>query len=519
MSVYAARYGAGHLGFFDFANHIVLVPGGGVEPRVVIEHETSHINVANYSLAGVIEDVARILWDGALRDDDQAVQQLHAMRVDMQRLCEQVHEAAAWFCTEAWLRDPEPTPGPVTPLGYAPDTRRIWHLLNPIPGRPGRPTTAAIDLVETCASRALSPPALGELCQSDAVLENLPDLVAPLGAGQPPIARFRQLVQQASTMAPDAAQRWCDDLWERSEADGPVPWMARGALGKEVAPRLICRLSAAIGDPLTLEQAELVWEAHRVLRYQPRLDRYAQICVVQPERPVSAPEALASFAGELDGRLLLSIHAGGGHAFEPNSGMLVERGRVGLSWQRTDDGAVGRAMLDRSEVRDAVAGSRSVRVVASKGYDFSRGDLAGGAGPVLADIPHAVVAVVPFLALWRALSLWAALVDHVQPGIAGATAMEFAVVPSGLGADYAYLLLKPAPLEWPVVVVPMVARGIERALAWARQPDVAAGGKLSLNPASAPSLRIWARQALPHLCGSIAMFEGWFFRDGNPASS
>lgn len=510
MSVYATRYGAGHLGFFDFANHIVLVPDGDVEPRVVIEHESTHINVANYSVVGVVEDAVRIIWDGALRDNDQAVQRLHQLRTQMQRHCEQVHEAAAWFCTEAWLRDPEPAPGPATPLGYAADTRRIWNLLKPPPGSQARPTTAAIDLIETCASRALSPPALGQLCESGSPLEDLSDALAPLAGGQSPISRFRQLVQQAATMSPQAAQDWCDDLWDRSEASGPVPWTARGALGKDAAPRLLRRLSKAAGLPLTEQDAERVWQAHRVLRYQPRLDRYAQICVVQPNQPTQPSAPLLSFYAELEGRLLVSIHGAGGHDFEPSSGMLVKHGHVGMSWQRTDNGEAGTMTLERSQVREAVSNPQCARVIASKGYDFGRGELAGAVGPVLANVPHAVVAVVPFLALWRSVGIWAATVGG-SPGIAGATTIESAVVPSGFGADYAYLLLKPASRDWPIVVIPMVAHGIQRALAWAHQPDVIAGGKLTLKPATAPSLRAWAGQGLPHLCGALAMFEGWFY--------
>jgi hypothetical protein len=288
--------------------------------------------------------------------------------------------------------------------------------------------------------------------------------------------------------------------------------MARGGLGKEAALRLIRRVATCVRHPVTSDQAERLWEAHRVLSYQPQLDRYAQICVVQPEHPLRPSPQLDSFVGELHGHVILSIHPLGGNELEPSSGMVVESGNVGISRLDVDSRTGSYGSVERSAIREMVAAPNSLRVVASKGYDLRRGDLAASAVQVMADLPHAVLASAPFLPLWRGLSTLPAALGE-EPGVRGATQIEFAVVPSALGSDYAYLVMRPSPFEWPIVLVPMVTRGIERGISWARQPDVVEDGGVTLVPSSAPSLRIWAGAGLPHLCAAIAVYEGWFSED------
>ena len=507
MSVYQARYDAGRLGFFDFAGHVCLLPDGGVDPRAVLEHECTHINVANCSVTGLVEDVLRIHWDEVLGTDEEAVGRLHALRVAMKAQCEHVQEVAAWFTTRACRSYPDPVRGPDTPPDYLPDVRRLWSLQSSADGLES--PMEAVDVVEACASRALSPPGLADACLASWPFTSGDDLMSTLSTSGTPVDRFRRIVKDAFTMAAHERRRLCDELWSRSDTTGPVPWVARGELGPEAPVRLMVRVGEHIGNPLSESDATMLWDAAKVSRFQPQMDRYAQICVIQPTRAKAVPPQLAGLAADLDPYMIASVHARGGHEFEHSAGpVLTGPIKVGLSWWKPAD-LVGRVTeIELPALRHALDQPAVARVVSSGGYDFDRAELTGAVG-VLEDLPHAVLAATPFPDLWRRLGLEAGLVG-CEPGIHGDTTVEFAAVPSGLGTAYSHLLLKPRSRDWPVVCVPMVSDGIERALSWSQRPDVAEAGGVSLQSASAPTLRDWAGASLPHACAAIAAFEGWF---------
>lgn len=536
MSVYAldaekVLERAAHHGLYDLGNQIVVIPSEGVPPDVVVDHEITHINlVLNTSLGRLEQGITFLRRAAAVMGEPVARQRLDQWYGrPLQQACELTHEAVAWFGTEMHAGGRDVL---TTPARYRPLVQRLQRLFAPTDIPPMRRSeddpAGQIDIVENAAQLALNSPVVERILgDPDAAV------AAPFGPllarrrEEQPLWRFQAVLDWLERCPAEQLVAWADgrdgrdgrgggdgvDAVDgptiRSSAFGrrrPLPEVRLRDLFRADVDRFVQSVAEASGlgdrtpsDDNPATWAELWSDGHLVDTFVPQLDRYAQTCVVGPFRssiPVTVSADPPPAAEQADIVIAGVVPPGdyrqGWHTpFPEGGGHLIFGGRRFESTAWVSPGEQLRpVLLQARDRRAAIAAS-------SNNYAYASADYLSC--PLLADIPHTVMALLDFRALWTHLGFG-------EGGLAGTKAFEWAALPSPrFGKPYGYLLVKPTDRPYPVVVLP-IAGPPHRVVSAATDLPSPLGHTLDPARASLPS---WLGPLAHHVTLTIASFEHW----------
>jgi hypothetical protein len=510
---------SGPSGFYDFKQQIVVLPNLFPRPSVVIDHESTHVSVINCSSIGLIQhvsDCARMI--GHELHSESVVKKAERVSAVLMRRSEDVHEAAAWFGTE------------LTSLGFesirAPDRyragvllvlRTILELAQRAPRDDQLTFSGIMHIIDAIATYALSPPILTHYLSSSSDLqpERLErDLRKP---ANDPNRRFKRLCAEIARTALADVEAWADWVFKRQETKGKAPklagankwfWPSRSSTPMPLSLRpswdtekIHVLLRSCCEGKVTLEQARTAWQHYYSLyTCHPDFDRYSHCCLV--ERPVKVLSAtIDRAAGE---ELLMNM------AWVRVS--VTEIGSYEGNQRPLGNGEV-LILSGSSEFKDKVSMRLSAQdshlflakfvqagggiVAVSPYYDFANADFPQQ--NILADLPHAVMAITDVKSLWVRLALFS------EVGIRGSRTIEYLVLPSKyFPEEFGYLLLKPQDLPLPIIVNPIIIRNHKRALSIVDRVRSPFGTRLE--PYNGP-LGPWVKACGSAVAGAVSAFD------------
>jgi hypothetical protein len=524
MSVYQARYRDSTLGFYDLYDHIVAVPSAGIPPDVVIDHEIAHLNIVRGSVIGLVEELTQLAWHRLNRDPETfppqvpvllspgAYLNLIMMEQLLSRLAEQVHEVAAWFCTEAFLQRATEPELLATPLAYAKDTARLWTLLSKfIQNDRVDPYATVIQLVEQAAERTLSFPSLAALFDPD--IPEFDRLNAAMDSNVSPIAAFRSITKKLSTWDAETISRWL----QGHEIEEQISWLDRSSFDSESCATFL--RSVLADSTLNSQTFDELWGAYRGwLAIDSEFDVYSQVVVIRPKErakriSLTMLPLLSNMLGKYQSLIIHDYFSGiRGPDMEKRMRPLPEgpyskRLRYLLTWQDWTNGSGNIAQVSASFLRSEASKSDILPIVAASGYNFKLGDLSPSEqeGPILRDTPHLVLAIRPFLSLWRTLA-WSD-----SPGLAGHSELLFVIRESGIDEAFGYVLIRQRLAYTPMVAVPIVIAEWERVLSCRSAPQFSSAIDLMQFQGHTEA---FAGDVLPHVSAALALFENWFSFSG-----
>lgn len=488
-SLYAAadlkRGTAAYYGYYDQHNQIVVSPSLHLPPHVVVEHEITHVNITNNSTLGLFEQVVLFAQNLAYgRATREAAERLwNGYGAVVQQRCELVHEAAAWYGTELKTAGFEDK---TAPGRYAPLVRRVRRAVerHDLPPFVTAATHGAgrLDLVEDAAIFALSPPVVRQWWADPGAVTPHDVQRALRSADNDPMPRFEALLDWLGTQPTEQVLAWSRSRQPKGEDPAAPQPTRRHWLRSTPLPASRRRDLAAAGTVALVEhvvrQAEavpgqahddltdvigLIWGLSELTeRFEVHVDRYAQVCVLQPggsrhipidegsDPPAGLDRATRLIVGVAPPEQTMPTHLPYGDHAHVIYDVSDHQSRVWIGESAT----VHRELVRRHGTVPVIASSR--------GYDLSTCTLGG----VLDDIPHVVMAPTDFRSMWFRLA--------GSGGLGGCPVIEYDVLRSPrLGDDYGYLLLKGADRPDPILIVPIVAPAAARIVAHAEgaSPD------------------------------------------------
>ena len=465
-------------GFYDGAQHIVVLPSAEVNIDEVVAHETTHAKIASNSSLGYLQQITTHLAGQARVTGDRKLEKSCAEISEIvEKAGIEVHEASAWFVSEfvseGRVRAPEQ---------YAPLTNALRDALQAMPGHEhGRIEDwrddfdplfcAPVQIVQGLASYALSPPLVRDL------LEN-PDaqIVDRLRNGledpdQHPLSRFRVLLKQVRNTPAPITKEW--SRWVRSwYFKKTVPEKPRlsttglspedpqlehsGFTRSDLSDATIAHLFDQIteGGAGPLEAVAREWgQIREYVAFEPHIHPYYQTCITETprlERPYTytAKEPFEDLSKVAD---YVIVSQGEEEEFVFRRGSPEE---LILRFGPMPNGTALFWRAERFRAREFLRRWSSTGkgiVTSSVLYDFGKGDLLGSS--VVGDLPHAVVAITDFRTLWTKMTVLS------DCGLAGATQLTIGAVQTG-HPEFAFLVIS-GGVAYPVVVLPCLARLIQ----------------------------------------------------------
>lgn len=259
----------------------------------------------------------------------------------------------------------------------------------------------------------------------------------------------------------------------------------------------------------------MAWKNHRLFKvFSFGIDRYAQCCLMErPERtwvvdvePETAKRLLGLARWVIVGA---SQVADAGYSSMPLGDGTVQVMTCPLDKEVTemiggpkDQKAVLVTRMRRDDAHEVILqlASQGVAILASSmGYHYGRADFEDG--PVLRDVPHAVIAVTDQQSLWMKLGFLQ------QEGLAGSRMVLAIRIQSPRFPDsFSYQLLKP-PAGAPIIVHPCLSRFAKRAITVVDQVPSPYGVDIRSIPENASA---FARHCLPAVEAAIERFEANF---------
>ncbi|TPV48007.1 hypothetical protein FJ661_19790 [Pseudarthrobacter phenanthrenivorans] len=495
-------------------HQIVVVPSRRLPPQVVVDHEITHVSLARNTSLGLFESICVYLYHAVSEDSpDAAYDFWESFGQPVHDATEMVHEAVAWYGTELQAGS---SAGISTPGRYA---DLVGHLRGVVEGR-GLPAlspdgfSGRLDVIESAAICALNSPIVQEFWNEPAALtpSRLTEKIAL--PENDPEHRFRAILAWLSTLDTPAMLHWSEtfsnprlprlDLSVTIDIEELRP----SSLDKSRLVEVIEQLAKESGLTNTSRQSFMEgWQRHQVFStFNPKIDRYSQVCVVEPplegdllgdRSPESFERALASsrlIVGwgpqPVDSPLRFT---------EPHPRVVYEAHGGTL---RVWTGSVKDVrMLIQSRKPEASVLAHTVN------YDFGKGDFFD---ELLADVPHVVMASLDFVSLWLRLT--------ITGGIAGCSALEYAVIGSpNYGSDYGYLLIKPLDRVDIMVILPTLPKLLTRVLSFANSGFAEGISAVNLRP-TRRSEYDFVNVLGQHILDAIDIFEHSEVRNIDPFS-
>jgi len=474
-------------GFYDGGQHIVVVPHADPPPAIVVDHESTHINLTNRTMIGLLQQLCGAAI--SLGPNSSLASSIAQLLLNG---TEKTHEAVAWFGSEVLskLNSIETE----APREYASLCHQLRSAIEQSRGQAYSSWKGAFSSVmavaEAAGNCALSPEELGRFINSDRTLDD--KVVAGLldSPKNDPQLRFQELCEIIRASDFLALEKWAHSMWKK---DGllrtdEIPSLRKpslSALNRDTVAENTCirRLSELVGRPAS----SMDWKLFSAFNcFASSIDRYAQTCVV--ERPILAKtmEVPETHATEILGQApYVIVSVGENQAFERISPFLGQEVSVAFGprirmdqltkiakkslWSRlwpkaaSDDHqrfiipkwrtSPEKAALFLSQF---AAGGGGI-VVGGALYDYGRGDLPER--NVVQDLPHAVLHTTDVKSLWVRLAI---LNDR---GLASGRDIIYKFFPSIQARDeFGYLVFRPELGSIPMVVVPCLAKFVHLAV-------------------------------------------------------
>jgi hypothetical protein len=474
-------------GFYDGAQHIAVVPHSAPSPAIIVDHETTHINLTNDTTVGLLQQLCCAAISLAPNQSTAP-----AIAQSLVKRTEKTHEAIAWFGSEVLTKlTGHETESP-------PEYATLCHQLRAsIERSKGQPYTnwkgafsSVMAIAEAAGNCALSPEELSWFINSNQALDEKAVEKLLARPENNPQFRLENLCEIIRDSEFPALQNWARSIWndDGSLRSDEIPALRKPllkALSRDMVDEnaRIRRLSELVGRPTS----SMDWKLFSAFNcFTPSIDRYAQTCLV--EKPIRAktlelPEGSAAEALAQAPYVVVSV--GEAQAFErifpfPGQEVSIAFGpRITLGelakttkksfWSRLwpkaaaddDQGFViprWRTSPEMAEsfLRQFAAAGGGI-VVGGALYDYGRGDLLER--NVVQDLPHAVLYITDMKSLWVKLAI---LNDR---GLASGKTILFKYFPSSqAGNEFGYLVFRPEIGSIPMVVVPCLAKFVDRAV-------------------------------------------------------
>jgi hypothetical protein len=200
-------------GFFTADEHIYLIPSvNGIDPDVVIDHESSHAALIAYSSLGMFEEALAMYKDlGEFGGPQEWERAFDRLITELRGWCAQVHEAVAWFGTELLTA----AKGSLTcPKSYRRDVDRLWRLYKRTKTMaPEMSDDSFLNVTRAIGVVALSPPVTRVLFRAVVAGSGTKNIRKCLGRrSQTPVRRFRRLCAAFMTASPESLMDFADEL-------------------------------------------------------------------------------------------------------------------------------------------------------------------------------------------------------------------------------------------------------------------------------------------------------------------
>jgi hypothetical protein len=479
-------------GFYDGGQHIVVVPHAAPPPAIVVDHESTHINLVNGTTIGLLQQLCTAAT--AVRPEVHLAASIAKILL---RSTEKTHEAVAWFGTEVLSKinglEVE------TPPEYANLTHELRSAIEKCRGQTYVNWKSAFSSVmavaEAAGKCALSPGELGRMVCSDRALDD--ELLERILADPKnnPEKRFRELCDVIRGSQFAKLEKWAHSMWNAdgtlrtSELSGADRITLRAFTRDNVDDNTCARRLSELTGTQSTASSLTEWKLFCALNcFIPSIDRYAQTCVVEKPflaRKVEIPEA---HAVEVLGQVpYVIVSAGENLAFERSSPLMGQEVSIAVGprikmsaidatkdaksfwrrlWSPKATSNVSEQHVKATWTTNPDKAKSFLRRFVEKGggvvaagafYDYGRGDLIERT--ILEDIPHSVLHITDVKSLWIRLGI---INDR---GLASSRKIKYKFLPSkGAPDDFGYLVLRPHIGSIPMVVVPCLSKFIKRAV-------------------------------------------------------
>lgn len=476
-------------GFYDHAQHVVVLPNIIPRPAVVVDHEISHVNLINLSSIGLLEQLCIVSRSMARTENAIVIDELLA---DLMDHTVQVHEGIAWLGTELNTQKFEKL---IAPPEYRTGVNTIRDALSTnmrlIASSLSDNIQETMHLAEAVGIAALSPPCISDWfgIQSDQVSSIRKRLRR--SKAESPWTRFSEICSWIYEAPTDVLDEWATRIYgtsgERLNLDlgtrrgawfgkrytRQLIFAPRKSISDEQIARAIINLT---GSSCRVEEAKELWRAHLALHtFLPGIDRYAQTCIAprpRPVRPITVPShtGKALFSGVSWLFVTCSISEGFSHPTPlPENTVTVGVGpkeaarRIAEVFGFTIDDIGAdpfvKMELTASDARaflQQYANDGGGIVADGVTYDYGCTDFTNML--VLRDVPHAVMAASDFKTLWMKMAFFS------SSGVDGAKEIEYTLICSAMAPkEFGAILLKPKGIYFfPLIFSPCLVRYVDR---------------------------------------------------------
>ncbi|WP_281444421.1 hypothetical protein [Paenarthrobacter nicotinovorans] len=424
---------------------------------------------------------------------------------------EMVHEAVAWYGTELQLGSSAGIPTPGRYLDLVGQIRGVAEGRG-LPAMSSDGFSGRLDIVEGAAVKALNSPMVRDFWNEPAAL-TASRLAEKLALPEnDPEYRFRAILSWLSALDTPDMLRWSETVSNprSSKLDLSVTLnlgeVRPSSLDKSRLVEVIEQLARETGLTNTSRQSFVEgWQRHQLLStFNPKVDRYSQVCVVEPplkgdllgdrsqvsyERAVASSRLVVGWGPQREDSPLRFT--------EPHPRVVYEAQNDTL---RVWTGSV-------EDVRKLIQSRKSEASVLAHtvNYDFGKGDFFA---ELLNGVPHVVMASLDFMSLWVRLT--------ITGGIAGCSALEYAVIDSpNFGSDYGYLLIKPLDRVDIMIVLPTLPRLLSRVLSFANTGFAEGISAVNLRPTRLSEYD-FVRVLGQHILDAVDIFEHSEVRNIDP---